>query len=72
MNEQPSDNPRYLDIRQLSAMSRFSVTQIRRFVRAGKIPYFQPGGPGGKLLFPPDALEVREIDDAADRSSDPS
>lgn len=41
---------------ELSAESRLSVTQIRRLVKKGLIPFLQPGGPGGKLLFQPNAL----------------
>lgn len=47
----------YLTIRELSAKTSFSVSQLRRLARQGRIPCFQPGGKGGKLLFPPDAIE---------------
>src|SRR5262245_50158632 len=47
----------YLDIRELSARSGLSVTTLRRYARDGKIESLQPGGPGSKLLFRPDALE---------------
>ena len=57
MSDQNLTNRQYLNINQLSEISGFSVTQIRRLVDAQKIPYFQPGGKGGKLLFPPNALE---------------
>jgi len=51
------DLRKYLLIQELSATSGYSVTQLRRLARAGRIPFFQPGGKGGKLLFPPDAIE---------------
>ena len=41
--QQPADGRRYLTIKELSEQSGFSVTQIRRWVAAGKIAYFQPG-----------------------------
>ena len=46
----------FLTIAELSERSPLSVTQIRRLVKAGRIPFLQPGGRGGKLLFRPDAL----------------
>lgn len=55
--QQPTSGRKYLTIKELSEDSGFSVTQIRRLVAADKIECFQPGGKGGKLLFPPDALE---------------
>ena len=47
----------YLNIEELSAQTRVAVSTLRRYVREQKIKYFQPGGKGGRLLFPPDALE---------------
>ena len=59
----------YLDIFELSARSDVSVPTIRRYVRKGTIKAFQPGGPGSKLLFLPDALE-RAV--GSDETLDPS
>ena len=53
----PQHEPSYLTIQELSDRSRLSVTQLRRMAHAGQITYFQPGGPGGRMLFPPDAIE---------------
>ncbi len=53
-----SPDSRYLDIQQLSTASGLSISTIRRLVRDDRIPHFQPAGKGGKLLFPPDALEL--------------
>lgn len=44
-------------IEELSRHSRLSVSTIHRLKRAGRIPYYQPAGEGGRLLFPPDAIE---------------
>jgi excisionase family DNA binding protein len=44
-------------IADLSATSGLSVSTIRRLAREGRIPFVQPSGKGGKLLFPPDAIE---------------
>ncbi len=48
---------RLLTIEELSAKSRLSRSTIHRLKRAGKIPFFQPAGKGGRLLFPADAVE---------------
>lgn len=48
--------PQLLTIQEFSERTPLSVSQIRRLVKAGRIPYLQPGGPRGKLLFAPDAL----------------
>jgi excisionase family DNA binding protein len=56
----------YLTIQELSVRSRFSVSQLRRLAKAGRLPYLQPGGPGGKLLFPLDALEQAAVAVGAD------
>jgi len=47
----------YLDIEKLSARSGLSLATLHRLKRAGKIPFFQPAGKGGRILFPPDAIE---------------
>lgn len=53
--------PQLLTITELSERSRFSVTQIRRLVKFGRISVLQPGGKGGKLLFRPDALFSADV-----------
>ncbi len=57
MRAQEDTGRKYLSIQELSSASGISITQLRRLVHAGRIPVFQPGGKGGKLLFPPDAIE---------------
>ena len=67
----PSHAPRQLlTIQELSAISRLSVTQLRRLARAGRIPFYQPGGTGGRLLFPPDAIE-RQFSPSSASDGDP-
>jgi excisionase family DNA binding protein len=46
-----------LTLAELSQTSGLSASTIRRLVRAERIPFFQPWGKGGKLLFPGDAIE---------------
>jgi hypothetical protein len=48
----------YLTKREFVERSGLSPATVQRYVRDGRIPYFQPGGRGGKLLFPPDAIEA--------------
>jgi len=59
-----------ITIAELSQASGLSVSTIRRLVRDERIPYLQPSGKGGKLLFPPDAIErTSPVSDAADTGS---
>lgn len=51
----------YLDIDELSTVSGLSTSTLRRYVRQGKIMALQPGGPGSRLLFRPDALEAAAL-----------
>ena len=46
-----------LTIKELSQRSRRSVSTLNRLKKAGLIPYFQPGGKGTLVTFPPDAIE---------------
>jgi excisionase family DNA binding protein len=47
----------YLSAEELSALTGLSLSTIRRLKDAGKIPFFQPAGKCGRLLFPADAME---------------
>ena len=46
----------YLSPEQFSELSGLSIATIRRYVRACKLPFVQPGGPRGRILIPADAL----------------
>ncbi len=48
----------YLDINELVAITGLSEATIWRLKRAGKIPFFQPGGKGGRVKFPANAIEL--------------
>jgi hypothetical protein len=50
------DNPQLLTLKEFSDRSKLSPATIHRLKRQGKIPFFQPFGPRGKLLFPADAV----------------
>jgi hypothetical protein len=52
-----NENPQLVTIEELSKRSRLSIATIHRLKKAGKIPFFQPSGIGGRLLFPLDAIE---------------
>ena len=51
------DNSQLLTLKELSDVSKLSPATIHRLKRLGKIPFFQPSGPRGKLLFPANAVE---------------
>ncbi len=65
----------YLKIDELSKKTGLSVPTLRRLVRNKRIPCIQPAGKGGRLLFPPDALEslnqmpVTEVKQPSERLS---
>jgi hypothetical protein len=48
---------RFLTIQQLSRNCGLSIATLHRLKRQGKLPFYQPAGKGGRLLFPPDAIE---------------
>lgn len=55
----PSQDPKsYLDVNELVALTGLSEATVWRLKRAGKIPFYQPGGRGGRVKFPVDAIEV--------------
>jgi hypothetical protein len=68
-SERPGDLPlaSYLDVRGLSARTGLSPSTIHRLKDQGKIPFYQPAGKRGRLLFPVDAIER-----AATVSNEPS
>jgi excisionase family DNA binding protein len=43
---------RCVAIEELSGLLGVSVPTLRRWIRDGKLPARQPGGPGTRLLFP--------------------
>ena len=47
----------YFDAKQLSQRCGLSITTIWRLKHAGKIPFYQPTGKNGRVLFPSDAIE---------------
>jgi hypothetical protein len=49
---------RYVSLGQLSELSGLSASTLRRRIRDGSPQVFQPGGPGTRLLFRPDVLEI--------------
>ena len=66
----------YLTIDELSRRSGLSTSTLHRLKNAGKIPFFQPAGKRGRLLFPADAIEqsarcVSTLDDEADGTDSP-
>lgn len=54
---QPTPKDHYVSISELAARTGLSHATIWRLKRGGKIPFFQPGGKNGRVLFPADAIE---------------
>ncbi len=59
--------PQLVDLKELCGAARLSPATVHRLKNAGKLPFFQPSGKGGKLLFPINAIEL-----AASAASAPS
>jgi hypothetical protein len=51
------NDKKYLTAKELAALSGVSSSSVRRYQKAGKIPYFQPGGKNARVVFPPAAIE---------------
>jgi len=47
----------YVDIVELAARTRVSMSTINRLKRRGRIPFYQPGGKRTRVLFPLNAIE---------------
>lgn len=48
---------RYLTYEELSALTGLSLSTLRRRVLDGTIPFFQPGGPRTRVVFPADVVD---------------
>lgn len=50
------DDPAMLTIQQFARQSGLSETTVRRYIRSGKLPFNQPGGPRHRIMISADAL----------------
>jgi hypothetical protein len=63
-NHPPSDAaarnsaPALLTYQDLHLKTGFSLSTLRRRVKEGRIPFFQPGGPRTRVVFPADVVEL--------------
>jgi hypothetical protein len=49
-------SPNHVSPQEFSDQSGLSIASVRRYLRDGKLPFVQPGGPRGRVLIPTDAL----------------
>jgi hypothetical protein len=63
---------RYLSPQEFSRLSGLSLATVHRYLKAGKLPYRQPGGHRTRILIPVDALEPRAGDTPAQVAAQPS
>jgi len=70
LNTRNHSAPQYLTRCELAARSRLSPTTIQRYKLKGLIPFYQPGGKGARVLFPPDAIEAATSAAASETSND--
>jgi excisionase family DNA binding protein len=50
--------PQLLTLKEFCGVTRLSPATIHRLIKAGKLPCYQPGGKGGKLLFAMNAIDL--------------
>jgi excisionase family DNA binding protein len=65
-----STNIQLLTIQELCAKYRLSISTIHRLKDQGKIPFYQPAGKRGKLLFPLNAIERPTFEEGGPSSPD--
>jgi hypothetical protein len=53
-----ASNSPYVTKAELCARTGLSPATIQRYKRDRRIPFFQPGGDGARVLFPRDAIEI--------------
>lgn len=63
-----SDEQPPLTIKELAQRSRRSISTLNRLKKKGLIPFYQPGGKGTLVTFPPDAIERACATTAANQS----
>ncbi|WP_428306234.1 helix-turn-helix domain-containing protein [Lacipirellula sp.] len=55
---QPSESTRqYLTPYQAVAVTGLSLSTVWRYIRSGKLPVYQPGGPRCRVMIPREALQ---------------
>jgi excisionase family DNA binding protein len=55
--QKPGGTPVYLTYEELSGLTGISQSTLRRRVKDGTLPFFQPGGRRTRVVFPADAVE---------------
>jgi excisionase family DNA binding protein len=49
---------RFLSPGEFSALSGLSLATVHRYLKSGRLPYWQPRGRRGRILIPADALQT--------------
>lgn len=62
----PLPGESYLTVERFADLSGFSVSTVRRYLRAGKLPKLQPGGPRSRVVIPISALARATLAPLAD------
>lgn len=51
----------FLSREQFAALAGISRATLSRYVKAGCVPFFQPGGPRHRMMIPRSALELLTV-----------
>lgn len=59
MSQEAADTAQeqYLTREEFAALARISRATLGRYLAAGRVPFFQPGGPRHRMTIPRSALE---------------
>ena len=70
-NQDPSIRRVFLTKQELVVRSGLSAATIQRYKDSRRIPFFQPGGKGRRVLFPLNAIEAAQRELTTEPSSPP-
>ena len=52
------DARRFLSVQEFALLCGLSHATIRRYLKSGRLPFYQPAGPRSRVLIPVDALDI--------------
>jgi excisionase family DNA binding protein len=53
----PANSPDYLSPQEFARLSGLGIATVRRYLKAGRLPFTQPAGHRGRVLIPRAALK---------------
>lgn len=53
--------PDYISPQEYCERTGLSIATVHRYLKAGRVPHAQPGGPRGRILIPTEALDLGQV-----------